>query len=203
MSSHFSFLYIVCILEKLLYYVGASFQLVEGTLHDKKDKRLVRIQCTHDNTWLPLCPPHLDLRTIMMEHTLSKAHAMAIQKEKGPIIPATTGLRGRPKKCDGRDPKQQSLSSFLVSTSIDDTEKGVSHQVDECEKTSGSFSFILNSLLILCWGFWNETINVGSKVVGVKPLLDDQRNGKEWFCEPQTRTILKDKQEEYSINGCF
>ncbi|MCO5606487.1 hypothetical protein L7F22_060675 [Adiantum nelumboides] len=35
---------------------GVSFELVEGTLHGSKDRKLVRIQCTYDNTWLPLCP---------------------------------------------------------------------------------------------------------------------------------------------------
>ncbi|MCO5548977.1 hypothetical protein L7F22_002441 [Adiantum nelumboides] len=59
---------------------GVSFELVEGTLHGSKDKKLVRIQCTYDNTWLPLCPPQSNLQTIMLEHTLSKTHTMEFKK---------------------------------------------------------------------------------------------------------------------------
>lgn len=183
--------------------LGTSFELVEGTLHGSKDKKLVRVQCTYDNTWLPLCPPRSDLQTIMMEHTLSKSHAMAIQKEQGPIVPAITGLRGRPKKSSGKDPKQKSLSSFLVSTSINETEKGESHPMEKCSKAPCTSSFTIDPSTILCWGLWNETINMAGKVVGIKSLLDDQRNGREWCCEPQTHTIITNGLEEYSINGCF
>ena len=132
-----------------------------------------------------------------------KGTSMALQKERGPLVPAITGLRGRPRKASGKDPKQKSLSSFLVSTSNNEKGEENSLPIQNCKYGPATSSFVINPSIILCWGFWNETVSVQRKVMHVKSLLDDQRNGREWCCEPQTQSIIIHGSEEYSVNGCF
>lgn len=176
---------------------------MEGTLHGSKDKKLVRIQCTYDNTWLPLCPPRSDLRAIMVEHTLSKSHMMASQNEKSANVPAITGVRGRPKKANGKDPKQQSLGRFLIPTPRNQNKKDAFSRGEDSKYCSTTSAFIVNPLNTLCWGLWHETINKGGREISIKPLLDDQKHGREWFSEPQTHTTIIYNMEEYVVNGYF
>ncbi|MCO5580928.1 hypothetical protein L7F22_034801, partial [Adiantum nelumboides] len=57
----------------------AQFELVEPTLHEYKDKSLVKIRCKLDGVWLPLCPPRSDLVTILKQHILhSKTYLKAV-----------------------------------------------------------------------------------------------------------------------------
>ncbi|MCO5596281.1 hypothetical protein L7F22_050342 [Adiantum nelumboides] len=178
---------------------GVSFELVEGTLHGSKNKKLVRIQCNYDNTWLPLCPPRSDLQTIMLEHTLSKTHTMAIQKDNGPVISDVTGLQGRPRKASGKDVKQKSLSAFLVSTSTNaDEEDSLLHQT--CNYDQGTSSSLVDSSSILCWGFWNDTMTMGAKENGVE---DGGVRGKNGQGAPAVGVAidLRGPQQEVSQEG--
>lgn len=174
-------------------HVGADFQLVEATLHDYKDKNSVKVVCKYDGKWLHLCPRGSNLQTILTQHINAKSHINAWSK-KTTIKQSSslfTGASGRPKKNFEKDPCQQTLGAFLVSTK-EHAEVASIHAGD-------SSSHLLN----LCWGLWQCKLDVNGSEVDIKPFLQDLKMGEEWFCEPHTKATLYDGDVEYRIDGCF
>lgn len=92
---------------------GWDFEVVEVTLHGFKNKSAVRVRCKYDDSWLRLCPPKSDLYTILYEHSKSNLHTKALEKKEESSKPLS---RGRPQKDKEHDPKQRSLSNYMIST---------------------------------------------------------------------------------------
>ncbi|MCO5593945.1 hypothetical protein L7F22_047964 [Adiantum nelumboides] len=151
-----------------------DFEIVTATLHNFKDKSFVRLRCKYDDTWLRLCPPESNLSTLLTEHTKSILHTKALMKEQQKVSPTLTGLRGRPQKNKEHDPKQTSLSKFVVSTKLGSSNQGDASFSSGNHAESESSAL---SLKLLCWGLWIHDIKVNSKSVSLKPLLDDQCGG--------------------------
>lgn len=150
-------------------YIGWDFEVVEATLHDFKDKRCVRVRCKYDDKWLHLCPPKSDLYSILYEHTKSNAHTRAIEKQEASSKPLLTGLPGRPRKDKEHDPKQRSLSHYMVSTKNVSSSTNSFSCFDKYEEVQGSLVYIN----LLCWGLWSDEIKVNNNHVMIKPLLGD------------------------------
>lgn len=173
--------------------------MVEVTLHGFKDKSAVRVRCKYDDSWLRLCPPKSDLYTILYEHSKSNLHTKALEKKEESSKPLLTGSRGRPRKDKEHDPKQRSLSNYMISTkdasaSMNNISSFDGH--DEGERS-------LVGINLLCWGLWSDEVKVNNKYAKIKPLLDDLSGGKCWFAEPYTKAMLHDGHNVFEVAGCF
>ncbi|MCO5587733.1 hypothetical protein L7F22_041685 [Adiantum nelumboides] len=115
---------------------NAQFELVEPTLHEYKEKSLVKIRYKLDGVWLPLCPPRSDLVAILKQQILhSKTHLKAIAKVDEQPRPTMSCLPGRPCKKNVLDGKQQPISNFSISTMAFGTSKPSSAIIEDGESS--------------------------------------------------------------------
>ncbi|KAL3698404.1 hypothetical protein R1sor_012480 [Riccia sorocarpa] len=175
---------------------------------------IYRVRCVLCGNKFELVPAKRNLEHNLWQHLCSEKHRERTEGEPSVKGGIRTGGKGRPKKSDPRDMKRQRCieAFFGGSQRATNDSEGPSMSLSsrlsfpDSENTEGD-AHITPTLSLLCWGYWFSIVVYNGKSYDVKAMVNDQKPGGAWSCEPRTKNfaevskILEASKRYYGIVG--